>query len=54
MSRRKAIKNRVLRALRGGSFDDYSRGLRTSVRNVDVPEFRYWAYGFRLIARKVR
>jgi formylglycine-generating enzyme required for sulfatase activity len=51
---RKALRNRVLRALRGGSFDFDSRDLRTSSRDGSEPEFRYWCNGFRLIARKVR
>ena len=54
--RKKALKKRVLRALRGGSFDDGSWGLRTTSRNGFGPEGLYGSryFGFRLIARKVR
>ena len=49
---RKAIKNRVRRGLRGGSFDIDSRFLRSSYRRRFVPVYRIRYFGFRLIARK--
>ena len=52
--RRKALKNAVFRVLRGGSFYDDSRGLRTTSRAGAGPEYRDGDCGFRLIARKVR
>jgi formylglycine-generating enzyme required for sulfatase activity len=52
--RKKALKNAVRRALRGGSFNYGTWGLRTSYRYGYGPVDRDWSYGFRLIARKVR
>jgi formylglycine-generating enzyme required for sulfatase activity len=52
--RKKALKNAVRRALRGGSFNDVTWILSSSFRNGYVPEVRYGEYGFRLVARKVR
>jgi formylglycine-generating enzyme required for sulfatase activity len=53
--RRKALKNAVKRVLRGGAFYYGDTGyLRTTYRDLDEPEIRSRAYGFRLIARKVR
>ena len=37
------------RVLRGGSFDDGSWSLRSSVRRRRVPEGRYCDYGFRIV-----
>jgi formylglycine-generating enzyme required for sulfatase activity len=52
--RKKALKNAVRRALRGGSYLNNSRYLRSADRYWYGPEYRYRDYGFRLIARKVR
>jgi formylglycine-generating enzyme required for sulfatase activity len=50
---RKAVKNALDRVLRGGSYLDDARHLRTAIRNGFEPEFRYGVIGFRLVARKV-
>ena len=50
--RKKALKNAVLRVLRGGACISDSRLLRTTGRIRGVPEVRYRVIGFRLIARK--
>ena len=50
--RKKALKNVVRRGLRGGAYSDVSWYLRSSDRSRDEPEYRYWNYGFRLIARE--
>jgi formylglycine-generating enzyme required for sulfatase activity len=40
------------RVLRGGSFSDNSWFLLTSVRDGSVPEYRYWAVGFRVASKR--
>ena len=49
--RRKALKNKVHRVLRGGSYYGDPRFLRATDRGGNVPVYRYWFSGFRLIAR---
>jgi len=38
------------RVLRGGSFDENCQFLRCVVRDRYNPDFRYWGYGFRVVA----
>ena len=52
--RRKALKNAVQRVLRGGAYFMDTWYLRATDRDRNEPEIRSRAYGFRLIARKVR
>lgn len=40
------------RVLRGGSYNDDSRVLRTAFRNRFVPEYRIRLIGFRLVVRR--
>jgi formylglycine-generating enzyme required for sulfatase activity len=50
--RKKAIKNRVFRVLRGGSLFNVTRSLRATNRKWSEPENRFRGGGFRLTARK--
>jgi formylglycine-generating enzyme required for sulfatase activity len=52
--KRKALKNTVLRARRGGTHLSGIRKLPFSRRNWDEPEYGNRYCGLRLIARKVR
>jgi hypothetical protein len=49
---RKAIRNKVLRVLRGGSYFYDTRVLSTTFRSRVEPAPRDWLDGFRLVARK--
>jgi hypothetical protein len=42
----------ILRLIRGGSAQCATRGLRIPRRYGDLPEYRGWSIGFRLIIRK--
>ena len=50
--RRKALKNAVERVIRGGSYFNVTRDLRTTDRFRFEPADRYWSGGFRLVARQ--
>ena len=38
------------RVLRGGSFSNYDQYVRCAVRSWDFPVFRFWDFGFRVVA----